>query len=430
MEYFQFNIALEINFAFVLSIGILLLFLIPNNKMEHGLKQLFLSLIALAVIDAVAYNIELICRNYPYPTFTRLFCSYITYCTKMCWVYILCQLFLRKSNKTMVKRLLFIPIVVGMLIEATIFFSPIVYSYSSTNEFIQGPLYAVPNIIGIAYILIPVILAIRGVIDEKWEFITLLVMLAVIIFTIIYEVVYQPDYSIRETTTGFCILTYYMYFRSQMHMDELDKKEEERIKSEEQMLKSLINKTVSTLSYAVDAKDSYTNGHSARVADYAKRLAIAAGKTEQEVLIIHYAGLLHDVGKIAIPEAIITKPTKLTDEEFEIIKTHPVEGAKILADVDIMPELKDAAKYHHERIDGKGYPEGLKGDEIPEIARVIAVADAYDAMTSKRSYRDALPQEAAKAELIRVKGTQLDSYYTDLMLELIDNDINYDMREK
>ena len=186
---------------------------------------------------------------------------------------------------------------------------------------------------------------------------------------------------------------------------------------------------VASLAEAIDAKDTYTNGHSSRVADYSREIARRAGYTAEELGEIYMMGLLHDVGKIGIPDAVINKPAKLTDEEYEIIKNHPVLGARILGNIKEMPRLADGARWHHEWYAGNGYPDGLKETEIPKAARIIAVADAYDAMTSFRSYRKPLSQEEVKKEIEEGKGIQFDPYFADIMLEMIEEDTEYKMRE-
>lgn len=186
---------------------------------------------------------------------------------------------------------------------------------------------------------------------------------------------------------------------------------------------------VQTLATTIDAKDNYTNGHSVRVAEYAREIARIAGYSEKAQEDIYMMGLLHDVGKIGIPDSVINKPSKLTEEEYDIIKTHPLTGYDILKNITEMPMLAIGAKYHHERIDGKGYPDGLKGDEIPEEARIIAVADAYDAMSSRRSYHDVFAQEYIIGEFENNKGTQFDERFANIMLELIEEDKDYIMRE-
>ena len=130
-----------------------------------------------------------------------------------------------------------------------------------------------------------------------------------------------------------------------------------------------------------------------------------------------------------MPDAVINKPSRLTDDEFELIKNHPVMGARILKNIKEMPKLATGARWHHERYGGGGYPDGLKGEEIPEEARVIAVADAYDAMTSRRSYREILSQEYVRNEIEKGKGTQFDPKFADVMLAMIDEDVEYRMRE-
>ncbi|MBR1405058.1 MAG: HD-GYP domain-containing protein [Treponema sp.] len=166
-----------------------------------------------------------------------------------------------------------------------------------------------------------------------------------------------------------------------------------------------------------------------RVAEYAREIARRAKKSEAEIREIYFSALLHDVGKIGVPDAIINKEGRLTDEEFQAIKEHPKLGNQILQNIRQSPYISIGAHYHHERYDGHGYPEGLKGEEIPEIARIIAVADTYDAMTSKRSYRSTLPQEVVRDEIEKGIGTQFDPQYAKIMLEMIDEDKDYQMQE-
>ena len=187
---------------------------------------------------------------------------------------------------------------------------------------------------------------------------------------------------------------------------------------------------VQALSGAIDAKDKYTNGHSARVAEYSKEIARRAGFSETMQNDIYMMGLLHDVGKIGVVDSIINKPSKLTCDEYDIIKTHPVVGNNILKNISEFPQLLIGARWHHERYDGKGYPDGIAGEDIPKEARIIAVADTYDAMTSKRSYRDELPQEVVRVEIEKGKGSQLDPVFADIMLDMIREDVDYNMREK
>ncbi len=191
----------------------------------------------------------------------------------------------------------------------------------------------------------------------------------------------------------------------------------------------MFEQTAEALASAIDAKDRYTHGHSSRVAMYSQMIARAAGKSDGECEQIYFSALLHDVGKIGVADSIINKDGRLTDEEFAQIKLHPLYGSQILSQIHLSPNLGIGARHHHERYDGKGYPDGLKGQDIPEIARIIGVADAYDAMTSKRSYRDPLPQDRVRAELVKGSGTQFDPQFAEIMVRQIDLDTDYTMKE-
>lgn len=212
----------------------------------------------------------------------------------------------------------------------------------------------------------------------------------------------------------------------QQEVDRRTRESEERREKVERMSLQIMQ----TLSRTIDAKDKYTNGHSVRVSEYSREIARRLGKSEKEQEDIYYMGLLHDIGKIGIPDEIINKPDRLTAEEYAIIQSHPVIGAEILKNISELPEIKTGARWHHERYDGKGYPDGLAGGDIPLAARIIGVADTYDAMTSKRSYRKILPQKIVIAELKKGRGTQFDPVCTDIMLQMIAEDKDYQMREK
>ena len=194
-------------------------------------------------------------------------------------------------------------------------------------------------------------------------------------------------------------------------------------------IRQLSLEIVETLAEAIDAKDAYTHGHSKRVAEYSAEIARRMGYDAHKCREMYMMGLLHDIGKIGIPDAVINKKGKLTDEEFAIIKTHPAKGSKILDNIEQMPELAVGAHWHHERYDGRGYPDGLSGHLIPEPARIIAVADAYDAMTSNRSYRTSMTQQRVREEMEKGKGTQFDPDIADIMLRMIDEDRDFQMRE-
>lgn len=202
------------------------------------------------------------------------------------------------------------------------------------------------------------------------------------------------------------------------------------LKEEKTNSEKLLIELTQALATTIDAKDKYTSGHSRRVAEYSKMLAQALGKDEKAQQEIYLFALLHDIGKIGIPDDIINKRDKLTEEEYAEIKRHPKIGYEILKSITILPNLKAGVRWHHERLDGSGYPDGLKDEDIPEYAKIISVADAYDAMTSNRSYRDSLPQEVVRSEIEKQIGNQFDPKVASKMLEIIDSDKDYKLREQ
>jgi len=194
----------------------------------------------------------------------------------------------------------------------------------------------------------------------------------------------------------------------------------------------IIEQSITTFINFIDAKDAHTKGHSERVAQYSLLLAKEMGYSELECNRIYYVALMHDCGKISIPFSILQKPSKLTDEEYEQIKTHTTYGDKMLRDFTSIEGINLGALYHHERYDGKGYPAGLAGEEIPEIARIIGVADALDAMSSDRYYRKRLSEEKILQELLDNRGKQFDPVIVDHVIKLIKEktiDISYEEKE-
>ena len=190
--------------------------------------------------------------------------------------------------------------------------------------------------------------------------------------------------------------------------------------SAEKMILSM--KMLETLAGTLDAKDKYTNGHSMRVAFYSTRLAEALGWSKEQISMLRYEALLHDIGKIGVPDAILNKPAKLSEMEFGLIKSHTIVGSDILKNMIAVPGACEVARYHHERYDGKGYPSGLSGTDIPLNARIVCIADAYDAMSSDRIYRKALSREKIRQELIDGSGTQFDPELLNRFVEIMDAD--------
>lgn len=206
-----------------------------------------------------------------------------------------------------------------------------------------------------------------------------------------------------------------------MELEEFHQDLQAKVEEKTRQYQELALESIFAIVNIIEAKDEITEGHSVRVAGYSMELAKAMGYDEQRVEEVYQTGLLHDVGKIGIPDLILKKEGKLTREEYGEIKEHTSIGGHILAAIETMGYLADGAKYHHERYDGTGYPQGLKGDEIPEIGRIIAVADVFDALVSKRHYKEPMDMEAAKNEIIRGSGTQFDPKVVEVFLKLLDD---------
>lgn len=306
------------------------------------------------------------------------------------------------------------------------------YSFDEFNRYQRSPLFFLSMAIPCAVLL----LQLTVIIQFRKYFRTGL-FISLILFTTLPLIagiiqVWAYGLSLINITTGFLANMLYLFALKDMNItvERARKFELEYLKKESEDTKRLFAQTAEALASAIDAKDKYTKGHSSRVAEYSRKIAELAGKDEQECDEVYYAALLHDVGKIGISRTILNKNGKLTDEEYQVIKEHPNIGAQILSSISESPYLSIGAKSHHERYDGKGYPEGLKGEDIPEIARIIAVADAYDAMTSSRSYRGTIPQQLVREEFIKCLGTQFDPVFGKIMLHLIDIDGEFQMKEK
>ena len=189
-----------------------------------------------------------------------------------------------------------------------------------------------------------------------------------------------------------------------------------------EQIQEMTMQTIAAIANTLDAKDAYTEGHAERVSGYCEQIARKIGMSEEDVRNIRLVALFHDIGKIGVPDSVLNKPGRLTDEEFDQMKQHTVVGSEIIKDLSMIPGVIIGARYHHERYDGTGYPEKLKGEEIPYIARIIAVADAYDAMTSNRVYRKHLTKEKVLSELEKGAGTQFDPDIVSTMIDLVRTD--------
>lgn len=195
----------------------------------------------------------------------------------------------------------------------------------------------------------------------------------------------------------------------------------QELKDKNQELENAYLESIQTLRYTVEAKDSYTRGHSDRVADFSVLIGKYLNLSEEDLKVLRIGGLFHDIGKIGVPDSILLKEAKLTSEEYSEIKNHPSIGKQILSNASIFKDMIPIVYHHHERFDGTGYPAGLAGENIPLFARIAAVADTFDAMTTKRSYRNALPLDIVRAEIEKCSSTQFDPAITKVFLDILDH---------
>lgn len=196
------------------------------------------------------------------------------------------------------------------------------------------------------------------------------------------------------------------------------------IKNMNEDLENAYLESIETLRYTVEAKDTYTRGHSDRVSEFSVLIGKKVNLPDEDLKLLQIGGLFHDIGKLGVPDTILLKESKLTDDEYAEIKNHPSIGAHILSTSTIFKDIIPIVKHHHERYDGCGYPNQLQGKNIPYLARITTIADSFDAMTSKRTYRDSLPLEKVTFEFQRCKGTQFDPELTDIFLDILKNDYN------
>jgi putative nucleotidyltransferase with HDIG domain len=219
--------------------------------------------------------------------------------------------------------------------------------------------------------------------------------------------------ALPMTLVPIAVLQYFhgLYQRKVQLTDELADKAEILARTNLQFAAAMVR--------ALDTRDAYTAGHSAAVAVYTRDIAREMGFDDETIRMAHLSGLLHDIGKIGVPGRVLNKTAPLDDEEYELMKSHAAMGADILGEVDLYADIAILVRYHHERIDGRGYPEGIGGEAIPAISRMISVADTYSAMTTDRPYRDGMPTEKAMSILRECRGTQLDSDFTDAFLRIL-----------
>lgn len=235
-----------------------------------------------------------------------------------------------------------------------------------------------------------------------------------------YRIYYKENFQMSDSPLFWLIIAAAVITLTVFITDEINLQRYSKLRKWQEEIQAVLLESFTTFANIIDAKDPYTQGHSLRVAEYTKLIAKKMGYSEIDQERVYWIGMLHDIGKIGITDVILQKPGRLDNTEYSTIQTHVDIGGIILKDFKALPGITDGAQYHHERWDGKGYSQHLSGKDIPEIARIICVADSFDAMTSPRVYRKALSTEFAKKELVKCSGTQFDPDIVPVMIRLID----------
>ncbi len=342
----------------------------------------------------------------------------------------------KKSRPIYIITLVIISVYFALIIATP--FTGVIFSMEN-GKYVHGPLYVSTYVVLFAFIIeLIVIVSINWKKFKTYQKVANIFFLFAELVAALLQMFVVPNTLL--TLFGGSISTllilfslespYYVelaYLRKNLETEVTNKTIELELRRKQ--LEELTSQTLESLGRAIDATDKYTNGHSIRVAIYSRLIGSQLGLSREKLIAISYAALLHDIGKVGIDSAILKKKGKLTPEEFDIIKSHTTIGSKILSGIKIIPEIGFGAHWHHERYDGKGYPDGLKGEDIPLIARIICVADCYDAMSSSRSYRGMLSQDYIRNEFVKGRGTQFDPRIADIMINIIDNDKDYALKE-
>ncbi|MBQ4233082.1 MAG: HD domain-containing protein [Lachnospiraceae bacterium] len=326
------------------------------------------------------------------------------------------------------KRLIFNDILalLGMIMIIVSQFTGFYYTFDSTNHYVRGSGFVISYLIPL---VIPVIQF--GIVIKYFKKLGRGIGISLIIFLVMPVIASVMQFffyglSLTNIVVAVDVLILFVFALTDINnkVEHSHQIEIDNLLEEHRATKHLFDQTATAFVAALDAKDEYAKGHSGRVANYAREIARMSGKDEEECDEVYYAALLHDVGTIGVPDSIIGKDTALSDEEYALVKKKPELAAEILSSIKEYPFLMQGARYSCERYDGKGYPEGLKGEEIPELARIVAVADAYDNMRMKKRYREPLPLPVVKEEIIRESGAQFDPAFADIVVKMIDSELS------
>ena len=319
----------------------------------------------------------------------------------------------------------------GVILLIIAQFTGLYYTFDDQNRYQRAPGFIICYLFPMVMTALQLVVVVRNRENIQGRIRVPILLFMILPYVASIAQIFVYGISLTNLTTGGLVVMLYIFALQDLTDTAINanKMRIRYLQEERRKMHTLFEETAEALVSAIDAKDRYTHGHSSRVARYSERIARLAGMNDQECDDVYFAALLHDVGKIGIPDSIINKDGRLTDDEYALVKRHPEIGSNILANIKHASDLTVGAHYHHERYDGKGYPEGLSGEKIPAVARIIAVADSYDTMTSRRSYRNPIPQAVAREEIVKGAGTQFDPRYAQIMVQLIDLDEDYRMMD-
>ncbi len=336
-----------------------------------------------------------------------------------------------KMEKTPVRlKVVYYAAAIGMLLSVISAFTGLYYYFDENNKYHRGPGFLLCYIIPVLCPLLQytVIRQARKVFS-KIIYISMVLYIFVPIACGLLQIV---AYGTSIVNMSMVLVSIFLYLFTYLDINDTVERahriEIVNMQESRNRMKRLFDQTASAFVAAVEKRDELSQGHSARVADFSRRVAKAAGKSEEECEQVYYAALLHDVGKIGLPDAIVGRE-ELNEEETAVFRTKPEIGGEILSRISEYPYISQGAKYSFERYDGKGFPEGLAGDKIPEIGRIVAVADAYDDMTSRKKDREPLPAMVVREEIMKEQGGRFDPVFSEYMLQILDQEYNKELNE-
>ncbi len=325
----------------------------------------------------------------------------------------------------------------GMLLTSVVLliisqFNGMYYTFDEQNQYQRAPGYVFCLLLPLLAILVQLTLVIQYRRVFRPGILISLLLFSCLPLVASTAQLFLYGLSLNNLTVVAMGILLYVFSLLDMNamMELIHKQQLEYLKEQEESMSRLFRQTAQVMAGAIDESKNHSKGHSERVAKYAGEIAKRSGMNEEECQKVYFTALLHDVGKMKIPDAVLEKEGEKTAEETAVLQSHTLEGEQILAGITEYPYLSAGAHYHHERYDGGGYPEGLKGKNIPEYARIIAVADQYDVMTSYRNGREPLPQTRVREEFVKESGILFDPDFSQKMLEMIDDDPDYLLRDQ